>query len=85
VWLRTTDGELVDEFIGIVRGRGANSSRGTPTPATETTSEPKRTEPKRGEPKRPSAPKRAAQPAQKHKQQQRQAPKPRPKPGKRHR
>ena len=28
VWLRTAGGELVDEFIGIVRGRTANSSRG---------------------------------------------------------
>jgi len=34
VWptARTTD--LVDEFIGIVRGRSANSSRGVPTPPT---------------------------------------------------
>ena len=29
VWLATTDSELVEEFIGIVRGRTANSSRGT--------------------------------------------------------
>jgi DNA-binding transcriptional LysR family regulator len=28
VWLRAEGGELVDEFIGIVRGRTANSSRG---------------------------------------------------------
>ena len=27
--------ELIEEFIGIVRGRSANSSRGTPTPPTE--------------------------------------------------
>lgn len=42
VWLRSGGGELVDEFVGIVRGRSANSSRGTapaaapasaPTPA----------------------------------------------------
>lgn len=33
--------ELVDEFIGIVRGRTANSSRGTPTPATEKPAAPK--------------------------------------------
>jgi DNA-binding transcriptional LysR family regulator len=29
VWRRTTEGPLVDEFIGIVRGRTANSSRGS--------------------------------------------------------
>lgn len=28
VWRRSLQGELVDEFIGIVRGRTANSSRG---------------------------------------------------------
>lgn len=28
-WLRTTGGPLLDEFVGIVRGRTANSSRGT--------------------------------------------------------
>ncbi|MDH2444515.1 LysR substrate-binding domain-containing protein [Amnibacterium sp. CER49] len=28
VWRRTTEGPLIDEFIGIVRGRTANSSRG---------------------------------------------------------
>jgi DNA-binding transcriptional LysR family regulator len=31
-WKRTSGGELIDEFIGIVRGRTANSSRGVPTP-----------------------------------------------------
>jgi DNA-binding transcriptional LysR family regulator len=31
-WRATTTGPLVDEFIGIVRGRTANSSRGTETP-----------------------------------------------------
>ena len=29
VWRRTTEGPLIDEFIGIVRGRTANSSRGS--------------------------------------------------------
>jgi hypothetical protein len=33
VWRRTTEGPLVDEFIGIVRGRTANSSRGSAEPA----------------------------------------------------
>jgi DNA-binding transcriptional LysR family regulator len=33
VWRRTTDGPLIDEFIGIVRGRTANSSRGSAEPA----------------------------------------------------
>lgn len=32
VWLRASGGELVDEFIGVVRGRTANSSRGAPPP-----------------------------------------------------
>lgn len=38
VWavdLDDTAAERVNEFIGIVRGRGANSSRGTPTPPTD--------------------------------------------------
>lgn len=76
VWLRTEEGGLVDDFIGIVRGRTENSSRAAapeppsrPAPAT----------------KRQPAPRRAEKPAQKHKQQQRQQPKPKPKPGKRHR
>jgi DNA-binding transcriptional LysR family regulator len=34
-WRRTTGGPLIDEFIGIVRGRTANSSRGVPTPPAE--------------------------------------------------
>jgi DNA-binding transcriptional LysR family regulator len=77
VWLRAEGGVLVDEFIGIVRGRTANSSRAeaaAPEPA-----------PKRAEPKRQPAPKRATPPVQKHKQQQRQQPKPKPKPGRRSR
>lgn len=32
VWPQAHTTELVEEFIGIVRGRTANSSRGTPTP-----------------------------------------------------
>jgi DNA-binding transcriptional LysR family regulator len=35
VWVTSGTTELVEEFIGIVRGRTANSSRGTPTPPTE--------------------------------------------------
>lgn len=35
VWPTDTTTALVEEFIGIVRGRSANSSRGTPTPPTE--------------------------------------------------
>lgn len=31
-WLATNDGTLVEEFIGIVRGRTANSSRGAQPP-----------------------------------------------------
>lgn len=42
----TTD--LMEEFIGIVRGRTANSSRGrTPTPATKTTKKPKKKPPQK--------------------------------------
>ena len=35
VWVTARLTPLVEEFIGIVRGRTANSSRGTPTPPTE--------------------------------------------------
>lgn len=35
VWPADSATELVEEFIGIVRGRTANSSRGTPTPPAE--------------------------------------------------
>jgi DNA-binding transcriptional LysR family regulator len=35
VWVTVGTTELVEEFIGIVRGRTANSSRGTPTPPAE--------------------------------------------------
>lgn len=40
-WLSTNDSPLVEEFIGIVRGRTANSSRGL-TPAPEKKSKPAR-------------------------------------------
>ena len=33
-WVTTRTSPSVEEFIGIVRGRTANSSRGTPTPPT---------------------------------------------------
>ncbi len=57
VWLRTTGGQLVDEFIGIVRGRTANSSRGSAeAPPPEPKPKPKRA-PKDAKPK----PKRARQ------------------------
>lgn len=69
VWLRSEGGALVDEFIGIVRGRTANSSRAE-APAPEPS--PKRTP----APTRQPAKQRATPPAQKHKQQQRQQPKP---------
>ncbi|HEY1532106.1 MAG TPA: LysR substrate-binding domain-containing protein [Galbitalea sp.] len=32
VWLRDETTELIEEFVGIVRGRTTGSSRGTPTP-----------------------------------------------------
>jgi hypothetical protein len=54
VWLRTTSGDLVDEFIGIVRGRTANSSRGVatpPEPAPRRRPEPKRPAPRTQKPR----------------------------------
>lgn len=57
VWPIDASSELIDEFIGIVRGRTANSSRGqagAPTPA-------QKPEQKTGQ-KRPPKPTRAAQP-----------------------
>jgi DNA-binding transcriptional LysR family regulator len=46
VWPSGRSGPLIDEFIGIVRGRTANSSRGTPPPPAPA---PRRRErPKRG-------------------------------------
>jgi DNA-binding transcriptional LysR family regulator len=42
VWPLDRTTALVDEFIGIVRGRTAQSSRGTPTPPTEKPAPPKR-------------------------------------------
>ena len=50
-WLAGSDSELVEEFIGIVRGRTAHSSRAVPTPPTE--------KPKR-EPAAPKTPKKKA-------------------------
>jgi DNA-binding transcriptional LysR family regulator len=48
VWRKSSDGPLVDEFIGIVRGRTSNSSRGGAAPQP------------RAEPKRVKAPRPAA-------------------------
>ena len=60
VWRRTTEGPLVDEFIGIVRGRTANSSRGSAEPAPEP--KPKRApKDQKPRPKRPSRPTRRRQ------------------------
>ncbi|RIX28822.1 LysR family transcriptional regulator [Amnibacterium setariae] len=82
VWPRSEGGPLVDEFIGIVRGRTANSSRAEAA-APADPAEPTR---RRGtEQQRRATPKRATPPVQKHKQQQRHQPKPGPKQGKRHR
>jgi DNA-binding transcriptional LysR family regulator len=50
VWRKASGGPLIDEFIGIVRGRTANSSRGEPTPPAAPA--PKR----KGTPARPSTP-----------------------------
>ena len=79
VWLRSEGGVLVDEFIGIVRGRTANSSRAEGAAAADPA-------PRRApEQQRQPAPKRTTPPVQKHKQQQRQQPKPKPRSGKRSR
>lgn len=48
-WLTANTTELVEEFIGIVRGRTANSSRGTPTPPT--VPEPRRNKPPKPRPR----------------------------------
>jgi hypothetical protein len=53
-WRATTGGPLVDEFIGIVRGRTANSSRGTETPPADP--KPKEQRPERRPAKRPTRP-----------------------------
>jgi DNA-binding transcriptional LysR family regulator len=56
VWRRSTEGPLVDEFIGIVRGRTANSSRGS---AEAPAPEPK---PRRPTQESKPRPKRSGQP-----------------------
>ena len=61
VWRRTTDGPLVDEFIGIVRGRTANSSRGSaeaPAPEPKPRRPAKESKPR---PKRPGQPRKRRQ------------------------
>ena len=50
VWLRSGGGPLVDEFIGIVRGRTANSSRGAEPPAGPA---PRKRDERKPAPKRP--------------------------------
>lgn len=57
VWPIDASSELIDEFIGIVRGRTANSSRGQAGAPTPT----QKPEQKAGQ-KRPPKPTRAAQP-----------------------
>lgn len=57
-WRRTTVGPLIDAFIGIVRGRTANSSRGatpaepTPSPAPQRTRRPEAHQKRKGVPRR---------------------------------
>ncbi|GAA2753870.1 LysR substrate-binding domain-containing protein [Amnibacterium kyonggiense] len=57
VWSRDAGGPLVDEFIGVVRGRTANSSRGAPpeppAAAPERPPRPSRPRPERSAKKRP--------------------------------
>ena len=50
-WLEDATTELVQEFIGIVRGRTANSSRGAPTPPTVKPA-PKKTQNRPAKPRR---------------------------------
>lgn len=57
VWLTENTTELVEEFVGIVRGRTANSSRG-PRPASESSDGETRTGSRRGE-RRGSTPRKS--------------------------
>ena len=50
-WMQDATTELVEEFIGIVRGRTANSSRGAPTPPAVKTA-PKKTQNRPVKPRR---------------------------------
>lgn len=56
VWLTATSGPLSDEFIGIVRGRSANSSRGSSARGapTEPTAKPTGERPGKASAKRPA-------------------------------
>ena len=50
-WMQDATTELVEEFIGIVRGRTANSSRGAPTPPAVKPA-PKKTQSRTAKPRR---------------------------------
>ncbi|MCU1474057.1 LysR family substrate-binding domain-containing protein [Amnibacterium sp.] len=61
VWRRTTEGPLVDEFIGIVRGRTVNSSRGSAEPAPPEPKAKRAPKDQKPRPKRPSPQRRRRQ------------------------
>jgi len=50
VWPRGSEGPLIDEFIGVVRGRTANSSRGDQTPEPPAARTPAKSAPERKRP-----------------------------------
>ena len=57
VWKRSSEDPLVEEFVGIVRGRTSNSSRGAPTPpAAVAKAAPKAAAKPSGAAKHPAAP-----------------------------
>jgi DNA-binding transcriptional LysR family regulator len=67
VWLRAGGGPLVDEFIGIVRGRTANSSRGDLAPAAPPKAKPAAKQPDRKPKPKPKAGSKARQkPGKRH-------------------
>lgn len=55
-WRRASDGPLIDEFVGIVRGRTTNSSRGAATPPEQSTPAQKATAPTARRSKTPRGP-----------------------------
>jgi DNA-binding transcriptional LysR family regulator len=58
-WLREETSDLIDEFVGVVRGRTAASSRAVPTPPTpkvRPAREPRAARPAKKPAKRPSGP-----------------------------
>jgi DNA-binding transcriptional LysR family regulator len=53
-WPREVEDERIETFIGVVRGRTANSTRGGTTPPAAGRRTPRTQQPRRGSPRRPS-------------------------------